>query len=269
MGAVMRTIIQFDCEGCVLAATIDDASDGCTGLLIVSGGNEIRFGAHRGMTMLARDIAADGHPVFRFDRRGVGDSEGKNGGFHSSAADIDAALSAFRLACPHVERIVAFGNCDAATALILHRSAVDAVVLANPWLIEPIDDLPPAAAIKQRYVQRLRDPRAWIALLSGKLDFSAAIRGLRRIASPSNSHASLPAQVAAAIATDTRPATILVATGDNTAIAFLDAWQSDPFGKARSRHDVAIVRLESKSHSFADERDYAVLKQTLLDALTS
>ncbi len=265
----MRSVIQFDCEGCVLAATIDDARDGRTGLLIVSGGNEIRIGAHRGMTMLARDISADGHPVFRFDRRGVGDSKGENGGFHSSAADIDAALAAFRLACPHIEKIVAFGNCDAATALILHRSAVDAVVLANPWLIEPIDDLPPAAAIKQRYVQRLRDPRAWTALLTGKLDFSAAIRGLRRIASPSNCQASLPAQVAAAIATDARAATILVATGDNTAIAFLDAWQLEPFSKARSRHDVAIVRLDSASHSFADDRDYAVLKQILLDALTS
>src|SRR3546814_4060218 len=77
----------------------------------------IRSGAHRGMAMLSQRIAAAGHPVFRFDRRGIGDSDGSNGGFETSGPDIAAAIAAFRAAAPHVARIAAFGNCDAASAL--------------------------------------------------------------------------------------------------------------------------------------------------------
>ena len=111
----MRHQLNFDCEGAALAASLDDAP-ASTGLLIVSGGNEIRSGAHRGMAMLAQRVAAASHPVFRFDRRGIGDSEGTNGGFERSGPDIVAAIAAFRQAAPHVTRVVAFGNCDAASA---------------------------------------------------------------------------------------------------------------------------------------------------------
>ena len=53
----MRRILSFDCAGVALAATLDEGARK-TGLLIVSGGNEIRIGAHRGMTTLAGEIAA-------------------------------------------------------------------------------------------------------------------------------------------------------------------------------------------------------------------
>jgi pimeloyl-ACP methyl ester carboxylesterase len=98
----MRHPLSFACEGATLAASLDEAA-GTTGLLIVSGGNEIRSGAHRGMATLAARIADTGHPVFRFDRRGVGDSEGANGGFESSGPDIAAAIAAFRDAAPQVD----------------------------------------------------------------------------------------------------------------------------------------------------------------------
>ena len=48
MGARMRRLIEFPCAGETLFGTLDEAP-GSTGLLIVSGGNEIRIGAHRGM----------------------------------------------------------------------------------------------------------------------------------------------------------------------------------------------------------------------------
>src|SRR3546814_2513341 len=52
----MRTLIAFPCEGETLVGTLD-AAPGKTGLLIVSGGNEIRVGAHRGMALLAERLA--------------------------------------------------------------------------------------------------------------------------------------------------------------------------------------------------------------------
>ena len=76
----MRRLIVFPCAGERLTGTLDEAP-GKTGLLIVSGGNEVRMGAHRGMASLAARLAASGVPVFRYDRRGIGDSTGSNGGF--------------------------------------------------------------------------------------------------------------------------------------------------------------------------------------------
>ena len=262
----MRRIVQFSCEETTLFGTLDEAVS-TTGLLIVSGGNEIRIGAHRGMAELAQKIASSGHSVFRFDRRGVGDSEGENDGFDSSGPDIDAASAAFRAVCPHITRIVAFGNCDAATALVLHDNKADGLVLANPWVLEQSDDLPPAAAIKDRYTRRLKDPKAWWALITGNLDIRNAMRGLRRISSMRSEAVGLRDRFARGLVNVSRPTTILLATGDNTAIAFADAWNRPVFEAARNRADVRIVRFESASHSFASEADFALLVKTLTDAL--
>lgn len=255
----MRRTLTFSCEGVPLAATLDVA-DGATGLLIVSGGNEIRSGAHRGMAELAGTIATKGHPVFRFDRRGVGDSAGDNGGFRSSGPDVRAAIAAFRAEQPHLTRIVAFGNCDAATALALHEAPVDARVLANPWVIPSTGEMPPAAAIKDRYVRRLRDPEAWKALLSGKIDLGKLAKGLGRLAAAKPAAPdSLADKTVRALEASPIPTTIILATGDATAIAFADVWRGDP--------TIPVVRIDTASHSFADEGAYARLVEVLIETL--
>lgn len=258
----MRRALTFACEGAVLAATLDDAP-GTAGLLIVSGGNEIRSGAHRGMAQLAQTLAGRGWPVFRFDRRGVGDSEGENGGFRSSGPDIAAAIAAFRQACPHVTRIVAFGNCDAATALVLHRPPVDFRILANPWVVEPVDALPPPAAIRDRYARRVRDPKAWAELLTGRIDLKALAKGLGRIATPgAAAEDSLSRQVIAALHESTVPTTLVLASRDATAVAFDHEWTKAPAG------GVAVERLDTASHSFSEDTDFERLLAVLEQALT-
>lgn len=262
----MRHIISFDCEGDTLFATLDDAP-GKTGLLIVSGGNEIRSGAHRGMAILAAEIAALGHPVFRFDRRGIGDSTGTNAEFTSSGPDISAAIATFRAQSPTMERIVAFGNCDAASALLLHRpDGLSGLVLANIWVIEKTDDMPPPAAIKARYVERLKDPKAWIALVTGGINVRKLIGGLLRIAKPAP-QSSLPVQVADGLAEFAMPISIILASGDATAIAFAAEWSKPIFDRARDRPDVSLRTIDSPSHSFASDSDYKILVETLRTAL--
>lgn len=248
----MRHQLSFACEGAALAATLDEAP-GTTGLLIVSGGNEIRSGAHRGMVTLAARIAAAGHPVFRFDRRGIGDSEGENSGFTGSASDIAAAIAAFREAAPQLARIVAFGNCDAASALLLHQPLpLDALILANPWTYEAEAEtdgepaLPPAAAIRARYLARLADPKSLLRLLRGEVDLAKLRRGLsalgQRTAAPPPD--SLAARIEGAVTRLTIPATILLATGDRTAQAFV---ANCPAALDR----LPALHLASGSHSFA------------------
>ena len=54
----MRRTLSFAVNGATCAATLDEAP-GQHGLLIVSGGNEIRSGAHRGMARLAETMPTD------------------------------------------------------------------------------------------------------------------------------------------------------------------------------------------------------------------
>ncbi len=262
----MRRALTFTCEGARMAATLDEAA-GSTGLLIVSGGNEIRVGAHRGMAMLAADIAGAGHPVFRFDRRGIGDSEGHNGGFMSSSADISSAVAAFRTHCPDLKRVIAFGNCDAASAIVMHQPAgLDGAVIANVWIIEAQDELPPAAAIKARYAERLKDPRSWVRLFTGAVDLRKLAGGLFKMAAP-QAPASLPGRVADGIASFPGPLSILLAERDGTALAFAGEWKGSAFETARNRADLSVRKLDSASHSFANDPDYAALKSVIISAL--
>jgi exosortase A-associated hydrolase 1 len=240
----MRTPLEFACGGDSLFGTLDTAP-GETGLLIVSGGNEIRAGAWAGQAQLAARIAAAGHPVFRYDRRGIGDSAGGNSGFRGTRDDIAAALAAFRATTPGLHRVVALGNCDAASALMLFASdlEIDALALANPWTIEGSDSTAQApAALRSRYAAKLANPAEWKRLLTGAIDLRKLAGGLRQAAA-SAPRSALADDMRAGLARFDSPATILLATRDRTAQLFAAAWGDDP----------RIARLDSASHSFADE----------------
>ncbi len=166
----MRRMISFMCGAYQLVGTLDEGTSD-VGLLIVSGGNEIRSGAFGGQSALAAHMANAGFSTFRYDRRGIGESEGQNEGFEASAEDIAAALAAFRQSAPQVKRVVAFGNCDAATALgLFHRGTpIDGLILANPWIIEST----PTDTERTRSTQRNRHPRT----LLGAAQKSAELAG--------------------------------------------------------------------------------------------
>lgn len=271
----MRRWLSFDVAGTACAATLDVA-DGRHGLLIVSGGNEIRSGAHRGMARLAGAIAARGHPVLRFDRRGVGDSEGKNGGFESSADDIAAAVALFRARCPNLSRITAFGNCDAASALVLHHrtGGPDALLLANPWTIDPAGPgaavadagaaVPDASIIRARYAAKLKDPREWLRLLRGGVDLGKLWRGLAA-ARQAPAASQLAESLRQALGKIDVPVTILIADRDATAMAFMRHWHSS-FDNVVD--NIWLQSIDSASHSFSDAASGAWLDARVLEALT-
>mgnify|MGYP002780609921 FL=1 len=247
-------MIGFDCEGARLAATLDEGNE-ATGLLIVSGGNEIRSGAHAGQAAMAAHFAARGHPVFRYDRRGTGESEGTNRGFESSGPDIAAAVAAFRHEVPSMQRLVAYGNCDAASALAFfhNKLEIDALVLANPWVIESASDegaAPPASAIRARYWSRIKNPRSLIDLFTGKIDLRKLAGGVIR-ATQTEKPTGLAATLASALKGSKVPVTILIAERDTTAMAFMAVWRTKLFETARAQ--TTLRSYDTASHSFADE----------------
>lgn len=249
----MRRPLTFDCAGATLAAMAHPA-DGTTGVLIVTGGVQTRAGSHRGFVDLADRLAAAGHPVLRFDRRGVGDSDGVDPGFRDSAPDLVAAVAAFRASFPRLERIVGWGLCDGASALALHGVALglDGLILANPWTRDSDDstDIPPRAAVAARYRDRLTRPSEWLRLVRGGLDLRKAARGLLRLARPERTP-QLARAMADALQRFDRPVLILLAQRDATAQAFAALWKSAPFRRLRERRDIGLVTVAEATHTFA------------------
>lgn len=257
-----RQHFTFECEGARLAATLDRA-DGQTGLLLVSGGNEVRAGAWNGQARLAAQVAAEGYPVMRFDRRGVGDSEGTNREFRSSGEDIATALAAFRKECPQLSRVVAFGNCDAASALMLIGGVgFDALVLSNPWTIENDGEEAPAEVVRAHYRRRLADPAAVMRLLRGQVSPTTLLRGLIAGLQPSTRRPTgLAAEIGRGLAGFSGPVCFLVAGRDRTGLAFLARWdKADP--RIRICVDATHSYVEPEARTWLFERILEVLGST-------
>jgi exosortase A-associated hydrolase 1 len=222
--------------------------------------------------MLAERIAAAGFPVFRFDRRGVGDSEGPNDGYRAAAPDIAAALAAFRAHVPTLKRVVAYGNCDAASALTLARGVgLDALVLSNPWTFDDPDPDPeaavtpepepapmPPAAIRAHYLRRLTDPRALWRLLTGKVKIGRLATSLAGAVRPDGPRSNLAEEMASALNGFAGAVTILLAERDRTAQAFLTNWD---------KTDPRLRTCPDASHSFVEPQARLWLQGQLLAAL--
>ncbi|SEM43073.1 exosortase A system-associated hydrolase 1 [Sphingomonas gellani] len=260
----MRRPVTFDCGGDRLVGSLDPAV-GPTGLLIVSGGNEVRWGTHRGMAMLAARLAARGIAVFRFDRRGVGDSEGTNQGWASSRPDMEVALATFRREQPQMTRVLALGNCDAATALACFGASLPlgGLILTNPWTGDDADGLPPQAAIRARYRQRLTDPMMWKRAVTGRLDFRRLFRGLRKLFHTRAQ--DVPTRMATGLQAFAGPVTVILAREDATAIGFRACWTQHAFSALRDR--VHWLEVATSSHSFQHAPDTAALEAAVYEAL--
>lgn len=265
-----RRHLVFNCDGSDLAGTLDQGPRQ-TGLLIVSGGNELRSGPWSSQAQIAAQIAEAGFPTFRFDRRGVGDSSGENAGFMDSGADLAATIAAFRTQVPTLQRIVAFGNCDAASALMLAGGAgLDAMVLANPWTFEPApeaspdSDVPatpmPPAVLRRHYLKRLSDPRAVWRLLTGQVQLGKMAASLTAATKGNGAPSSLARQLADGLAGFAGPVTILLAENDRTAQAFLANWE---------KADPRLRTCPGASHSFVEPQARIWLQDQILAMLRS
>ena len=160
-----------------IAALPESAGD--CGVVMVVGGPQYRVGSHRQFLLLSRRLADAGFPTFRFDYRGMGDSTGALRDFECVSDDLGAAIDAFVQACPQVKKVILWGLCDAASAILLALHAkpderVCGVVLLNPWVRSETSLA--QTHIKHYYGQRLMQAEFWRKLFSGKLRIFASAR---------------------------------------------------------------------------------------------
>jgi exosortase A-associated hydrolase 1 len=228
---------------------------------MVTGGTQARIGSHRMYGRLAASLAQAGHSCFRFDRRGVGDSEGEDPGFRASRDDLIAAADAFRTHQPGLNRLFGFGLCDGATALMLfgRDAGLDGLVLVNPWLVEAEAGTPPPAAIRRHYRERLTSRDGWRRLLSGRISLRKAAWGLRRAAAPPRS--GIGAEATAALSVGHMPARLILARGDSTAIGAEPIWRAAGLSEP--------VHIDTDSHTFARRGDMEALLRSVSAAVNS
>ena len=259
MAAALNRLLAIPCEGGQLAATLHPAA-GATGVLVVTGGVQTRWGAHRGLRTLAERLAAAGHPCLRFDRRGVGDSDGDDPGFRNSLPDIVAARDALRAA--GATRIVGWGLCDGAAALAMHARALglDGLILANPWTFDAdqLDQWPPQAAIAARYRDRLRDPAAWVRLVTGGVNLRKLVRGLASLTHAAPLGATTQTLVDGLAGAG--PALVLLSERDATAQVFRALWDRGVFRTTQAR----VETIAGAGHTFARADDFAAMADACL-----
>jgi exosortase A-associated hydrolase 1 len=175
--------ITFHCEGDWLQgiATIPNAPS-ARGVVIVVGGPQYRAGSHRQFVLLARFLAANGIPVFRFDYRGMGDGEGAPRTFDAVHGDVRAAIDQFKAVVPAIEEVVLWGLCDAASAALFyahHDRRVVGLVLLNPWM--RTEQGIATAYLKHYYRGRLFEPALWKKVFRGRFDYLGAMRSLAKL----------------------------------------------------------------------------------------
>lgn len=141
------------------------------GVVIVVGGPQYRVGSHRQFLLLARNLAAKGMAVLRFDCRGTGDSSGDFAGFESIGPDVTAAVDTILSSVPSLRHLILWGLCDA-TLAICEQAQQDArisgVVLLNPWV--RTDAGHARAQLRHYYLQRLMDREFFVKIFRGKFN---------------------------------------------------------------------------------------------------
>lgn len=128
-----------DVEGATAMAILHEpaALGVACGVVIVVGGPQYRVGSHRQFVLLARDLAARGIAVLRFDLPGMGDSSGHPVGFEGAESAIRVAIDTLLQSVAGVERVCLWGLCDGASAAVMYAASdarVSDLVLANPWV---------------------------------------------------------------------------------------------------------------------------------------
>jgi uncharacterized protein len=257
--------LNLECEGDELVGVLAMPERPLrVGVLIIVGGPQYRVGSHRQFVLLARALANEGIPTLRFDYRGMGDGHGELRSFDDIGPDIAAAIAAFQMHCPEVDRIVLWGLCDGASAAVLYSHAtldprVPGMVLVNPWVRS--HEGMAKTHIKHYYGQHLLEKEFWIKLFRGNVNVVGAFRefvGKLMLAGATVGRKPLAEPIyfqdrMAEGLRSFRGSVLLILSGrDLTAKEFLDYARSAPrWAGLLERADIARYDLPEADHTFS------------------
>lgn len=256
--------IEINSNSNKLSAILHSAS-GTIGTLVVVGGPQYRVGSHRQFVKLSQHLAAHSIPSLRLDSSGMGDSYGEKTEFYQQTADIDAAIDTMFNQLPQLQKVVLWGLCDAASAILLKMNQADpriaGLILLNPWVRQ--EQSHAATMLKHYYLKRLVSREFWRKIFSGGLAFKRSITDFWQTWRSSKRQSTLkPAKQTEYSASNyvqhmlygwqkTKVETLLISSGnDLTAHEFLDLCQQNSqwqqcFNKAKRLH------INDANHTFS------------------
>jgi exosortase A-associated hydrolase 1 len=258
MSAPAERCLVFQCEGAELLGILHEpaAQAGRIGVMIVVGGPQYRVGSHRQFVLMARSFARSGLPVFRFDYRGMGDSDGATRTFESVDADLRAAIDVFVAQRPELQGVVLCGLCDAASATLMYGAndrRIRGLVLMNPWVRTTAGEA--RAYLRHYYLRRLVQPSFWRKVLTGGFNpFKSARELAGTVGQAGAAPAALPyiERMLAGLRAFMGPVLVLISEHDLTAREFVDLCAGDRgWRAATTAPHVKLIRLDGADHTFS------------------
>jgi len=157
-------------------------------VIIVTGGPQIRTGAHRLYVQLSRFLCEHNWASLRFDYEGLGDSEGEFVGFQYAGPSIAAAMSFLQNKFGRNLKFIFWSLCDGATAVTLYAASspenISGLILCNPFAISK-EGLA-RSTIRHYYIERFFNKSFWIKIISFRLDLINTVKSLCFVLMDSN-----------------------------------------------------------------------------------
>jgi uncharacterized protein len=166
--------VLIPCDGSAQVGIIHKPEfSSTTGIaMVVAGGPQYRVGRARQLVIYARRLSNEGYPVLRFDYRGLGDSAGKFQGFKNIDDDIKSAIDELKLQVPDVEKIILWGECNSASAIMMYAwqdPRVTGIIICNPMFQD--ETARAKTYIKYYFLHRLQEKSFWLKLIKGQFNF--------------------------------------------------------------------------------------------------
>ena len=136
-------------------------------VVVLNTGIAHRIGHHRMYVKMARELAALGHLVFRFDFSGIGDSAPRGdilNPIEAHQADVSEALDWLTASCG-VDEVILIGLCAGAEIALRYGHSDKRVI--GLVLLDPT--IPPTARFYAHYIgRRLIELRSWWSFVCGR-----------------------------------------------------------------------------------------------------
>jgi uncharacterized protein len=243
------------------------------GVVVLSGGAQIRAGSHRQFVLMSRHLAAQGHAVLRFDWPGLGDAMGEVRPFDALAIETACAIQALRDAAPSLKHLVLLGLCDGASAALLYLHAnpdaeIAGLCLINPWIRS--EQTLARTYVKHYYLKRLAEPGFWRKLGQGGVgwksvqDLLGNLRQMRHTRQQAP-QASFQQRMASALSAHIGQTLLLISDQDITGQEFLTQFRTgaDWLG-GRERHQGSLHCMPGADHTCSGQQAH----QALLDEIS-
>lgn len=249
-------------------------------VIVLTGGPQVRTGAHRLYVELSRYLAAHGVASLRFDYEGLGDSEGDFVGFSRAGSSIQAAIHYVKNTYGQDVNIFIWSLCDGATAALLYavdnQDQVQGVILCNPYL--PSEGELARATIKYYYCIRFLDVSFWKKLFGFKVNITRSLSSLLASARTAGlfkgtgKSCSCPLPLseafACALSDYSSPVRIILSRNDIVAATFMDLLKKHE--KHLQQHGQGWIEphmIEGANHTFTDPKTKKQLFRVTLEYL--